>query len=110
MPGNHDDIDKANDKFLKESQVSFFSLGGLQEHHNPLDIPFGHEVHEVNMEVKGPDDVDEGGLGSGRNPEGGQGGGGSQAGPLVSFGLNETITKQLYDEKLKECPCRNKKN
>ena len=106
MPGNHDDIKKGNDKFLKESQISFFKL---QEHHNPLDIPFGHEVNEINMEVKGPDDVDEGGLGSGRNPEGGNNGGGAEPGPLVSFGINETIMKQLYDVKLTEsCKCHKK--
>ena len=81
----------------------------IQEHHNPLDIPFGHEVNEINMEVKGPEDVDEGGMGSGRNPEGGDNGGSSAPGPLVSFGINETILKQLYDEKLKEsCKCHKK--
>jgi hypothetical protein len=106
MPGNHDDLKKGNDKFLKESQISFFKL---QEHHNPLDIPFGHEVHEVNMEVDNGD-VDEGGLGSGRNPEGGDSAPGTQQGPLISFGLNETIVKQLMDAKLKEsCPCHKKK-
>lgn len=107
MPGNHDNIKKENDKFLKESQVSFFKF---QEHHNPLDIPFGHEVHEVNMEVDN-DQVDEGGMGSG--PSGSAAGNvsGSQAGPLITFGLNETISKQLMDAKLKEsCPCHNKKN
>ena len=110
MPGNHDDIKKGNDKFLKESKVSFFKF---QEDHNPLDIPFGHEVptQEKNMNVKdvgGPDDVDEGGMGSGRNPEGGGNGAGSP-GPLISFGLSETLTKQLMDAKLKEsCPCRKK--
>jgi len=105
---DNDSIRTSNDKFIQESQVSFFKF---QEDHNPLDIPFGHEVNEINMEVKGPEDVDEGGLGSGRNSEGGNNGGGSQAGPLVSFGINETIIKQLYDIKLKEsCPCHNKKN
>ena len=38
----------------------------LQEHHNPLDIPFGHEVHEVNNNIK---DVDEGDSGCRRQPE-----------------------------------------
>ena len=122
MPGNHDDIKKNNDKFLKESKVSFFKfqeeespleIAGIQEHHNPLDIPFGKEqpTQEKNMNVKdvgGPDDVDEGGMGSGRNPEGG-GSAGSTAGPLISFGLNETIAKQLMDAKIKEqCPCHKK--
>lgn len=108
MPGNHDDIQKGNDKFIKESQISFFKL---QEHHNPLDIPFGHEVHEVNMEVdNGDKGTDEGGLGSGRQDEGGDNGAGSQQGPLISFGLSETIIKQLMDAKLKEsCSCHKKK-
>ena len=106
MPGNHDDIKKGNDKFLKENKVSFFKF---QEHHNPLDIPFGHEVHEVNMDPKQPEDVDEGGMGSGRNPEGGGDSQGGQPGPLISFGLNETISKQLMDAKIKEsCPCHKK--
>lgn len=103
-------IIKSNEKYLRESQISFFKL---QEDHNPLDIPFGHEVptQEKNMNVKdvgGPDDVDEGGMGSGRNPEGGGSAGGTQ-GPLISFGINETITKQLMDAKIKEqCPCHKK--
>jgi hypothetical protein len=105
---DNNSIIKSNDKFIKESQISFFKL---QEDHNPLDIPFGHEVKEKNMNVKdvsGPDDVDEGGMGSGRNPEGG-GDSGSAPGPLISFGLNETIAKQLMDAKLKEsCKCRKK--
>ena len=105
---DNNSIIKSNDKFIKESQVSFFKF---QEDHNPLVIPFGHEVQEKNMNVKdvdGPDDVDEGGMGSGRNPEGG-GSAGSTDGPLVSFGLNETIAKQLMDAKIKEqCPCHKK--
>jgi len=102
---DNDSIIKSDDKFLKETQISFFKL---QEHHNPLDIPFGHEVHEVNMEVKS-DEVDEGGLGSGRNPEGGDSKGGNTPGPLISFGLNETLVKNIWDAKLKEsCPCHKK--
>lgn len=118
---DNNSIIKSNDKFIKESQVSFFKfqeedpleIAGIQEDHNPLDIPFGKEqpTQEKNMNVKdvgGPDDVDEGGLGSGRQPEGG-GGGGSQPGPLISFGINETIIKQLMDAKLKEsCQCHKK--
>ena len=75
------------------------------ESHNPLDIPFGHEVKEKQMGVKdvpGPDEVDEGGMGSGRNPEGGNNMGGGQPGPLISFG--ETIMKQFVDAKV-SCPC-----
>ena len=107
MPGDHDKIIKGNNDFLKESQISFFKL---QEHHNPLDIPFGHEVNEINMDPKQPEGTDEGGLGSGRNPEGGDSQPGSQPGPLISFGLNETIVKQLMDAKLTEkCPCHKKK-
>lgn len=106
MPGNHDDIKKGNDKFLKESQISFFSLGGLQEHHNPLDIPFGHELNEIGT---APKDVDEGGMGSGRQDEGGGDNGGSQPGPLISFGLNEALTKNIMDAKIKEsCSCHKK--
>ncbi len=105
---DNDSIQETNEKFIKESQISFFKL---QEDHNPLDIPFGHEVHEVNMEVdNGDSGVDEGGLGSGRNPEGGDSAPGTEQGPLISFGLNETIAKQLMDAKLMEkCPCHKKK-
>ena len=81
----------------------------VKEHHNPLDIPFGHEVKEKNMNVKdvpGPDDTEEGGLGSGRNPEGGASSTGGQPGPLISFG--ETILKEMMDSKL-SCPCNKKK-
>ena len=102
---DNDTIIKSDDKFLKETQISFFKL---QEDHDPLDIPFGHEVNEINMEVDNGE-VDEGGLGSGRNPEGGDSQGGSQHGPLISFGVSETIIKQLMDAKLKEsCPCHKK--
>jgi len=85
-------------------------IAGITESHNPLDIPFGREVptQEKNMnpkDVDGPDDVDEGGLGSGRNPEGGGDNKSGQPGPLISFG--ET-TKSLMDAKLNECPCRKK--
>jgi len=93
----------------------------IQEHHSPLDIPFGYEVKEVNKNVK---DVEEGGTGSGRNPEDGEKPTGSQAGPLVSFEtvsvpssasnlsigakkIEETVMKQLLDSKL-TCPCNRK--
>ena len=85
--------------------MSFFKF---QEHHNPLDIPFGHEVHEVNMEVDN-DQVDEGGMGSGPSGQSPGSSSGSQPGPLISFGVSETIAKQLMDAKLKEkCPCHKK--
>ena len=73
-----------------------------QESHNPLDIPFGREVNEINMNPKDPEGTEEGGMGSGRNPEGGNGMGGGQPGPLISFG--ETIMKQYVDSKI-NCPC-----
>ena len=101
---DNDSIIKSDDKFLKETQISFFKL---QEHHNPLDIPFGHEVHELNMEVD--NGTDEGGLGSGRNPEGGGSTPGTEPGPLISFGLSEILVKNIWDAKLKEsCPCHKK--
>ncbi len=81
----------------------------IKEHHNPLDIPFGRELNEINKNVKdvpGPDDTEEGGLGSGRNPEGGASSTGGQPGPLISFG--ETIIKEMMDSKL-SCPCNKKK-
>jgi len=97
-------------------------LPKMQEHHNPLDIPFGHEVHEVNNNIK---DVDEGGSGSGRQPEGGGPLSPGNPGELVSFetvsipnsasslsikkpieGVTE-IMKQVMDSKL-SCPCKNK--
>ncbi len=87
-------------------------LGIIQEHHNPLDIPFGHEIHEVNKGVK---DLDEGGEGSGRQEDYGDDPTGGQGGELITFEtvpvlkLEETINKQLFDEKLK-CPCKNRKN
>ncbi len=77
----------------------------IKEDHNPLDIPFGHEVKEKNMNPKDPE-IEEGGLGSGRNPEGGEGSTAGQPGPLISFG--ETIFKEMVDSKL-SCPCSKKK-
>jgi len=104
---DNDSIKKLNDKYIKETQVSFFKF---QEDHNPLDIPFGHEVHELNMEVDN-DKMDEGGMGSGPSGSSPGDAGPSQQGPLISFGLHELISKQLMDAKLKEsCGCRNKKN
>ena len=76
----------------------------IKEHHNPLDIPFGYELNEINKNVKDPE-IEEGGLGSGRNPEGGDSTGG-QPGPLISFG--ETLMKEIVDSKL-SCPCNKKK-
>lgn len=118
MPGDH--AYKKFDNEIKEWESNGFNvlgiagvgetenplaIAGIDETDNPLEIP--GVVQEKNMnpkDVDGPDDVDEGGLGSGRNPEGG-GSSGSQPGPLISFG--ETIAKQLMDAKLKEsCPCR----
>lgn len=125
-------IEETNNKFLKETNISFFKL---QEHHNPLDIPFGHEVKEgfegfesepneppyikkgaespfaeVNMNPKDPEGTEEGGLGSGRQDEGGGSSGGSQAGPLISFGEmlalpHPNIIKEMMDAKL-NCPCQ----
>jgi len=98
---DNDSIIRANEKFLKETQISFFKL---QEDHNPLDIPFGHEVNEIGT---APEDVDEGGMGSGRNPEGCGESSGSQPGPLISVGM-ETV-KELMDAKIREsCPCHKK--
>ncbi len=79
-----------------------------KESHNPLDIPFGHEVDtkEINKNVKDNDDVEEGGLGSGRNPEGSGNGGGAQPGPLISFG--ETLFKEMVDSKISSCQCSKK--
>ncbi len=115
--------DPIDDLITEVSALSIAGVGKLQEHHNPLDIPFGHEVTEVNNNIK---DVDEGGFGSGRHKGGGggQGGGmsgggdsggsgfggsgGVQPGPLISFG--ETILKELMDVKIREsCPCHKKK-
>jgi hypothetical protein len=97
----------------------------VMESHNPLDIPFGHEVSEINKNIK---DVDEGGLGSGRQPDYGDPiAKEPTGGELIAFetvsipnsasavsikkpidGVTE-ITKQLWDSKL-SCPCWNKKN
>ena len=96
-------IKESNDKFLKETPLDII----IEETHNPLDIPFGHEVHEVNMNPKDPEKTEEGGMGSGRNDEGGGNQGGAQAGPLISFG--ESIVKELMDAKLKECSCHKNK-
>lgn len=100
------------------------SLGKIREHHNPLDIPFGHEVKEVNNNVK---DVNEGGLGSGRHKQAGSGSGGGQGGgadggqgqgfggggpvpgELITFETTTpNILKQLLDTKVKECSCHKK--
>jgi hypothetical protein len=85
------------------------------ETHSPLDIPFGHEIHEA---------FEEGGPNSGRKPEGGQdvssnplGGelisfetvsipGGASAISIGAKKIEETITKQILDLKLNECPCK----
>lgn len=92
------------------------------ETHNPFDIPFGHEVKEKNMNVKDPG-TEEGGTGSGRQPDYGDDITSSQAGDLVTFEtvsipgsasavsiggkkIEEALAKQLVDEKLK-CRCKN---
>lgn len=111
-PTDHPYIPHVNENVLSIAGIresdNPLSIAGISESHNPLDIPFGYEVKEVNMNVKDqPEDVDEGGMGSGRNPEGGGQSKGGQPGPLISFGT-ETI-KELMDAKIKEsCPCRQK--
>lgn len=92
------------------SETNPLSIAGIKEDHNPLDIPFGYEVDgdstkEINMNVKDPE-LEEGGLGSGRNPEAPSEPSTGQPGPLISFG--ETIMKQFVDSKL-SCPCSKKK-
>lgn len=102
----------------------------IEETHNPLDIPFGHEVHEmeedqlikvedgkgatvldewgtqeVNNNIKS-DPTEEGGLGSGRNPESPGDVSGGGPGPLVTF--ETTIIKEMLDAKL-NCPCNKNK-
>ena len=85
----------------------------MMETHNPLDIAFGHEVHEVNNNVKDKP-TEEGGMGSGRQPDfGDDAKSGSAPGELVTFetvpilNLEETVNKQVIDAKLK-CPCKAK--
>lgn len=92
-------------------------LPALQEHHNPLDIPFGHELSEAF-----PPKEQEGGPNSGRKPEGGGDSATNPGGELISFEtvsipggasaisiggqkIEETIKNQLLDIKLNECPC-----
>jgi hypothetical protein len=76
----------------------------------PLDII----LQEVNNNIKdsnvgGPNDVDEGGLGSGRHPETPGDSGGGQPGPLMTFETVRplNIIKEVMDAKLK-CPCSQK--
>ncbi len=82
----------------------------------PLDIIIGETtaldmiIKEVNNSVKSEggvnDPTEEGGLGSGRNPEGpGDVGVGNQ-GPLVTF--ETSIIKEMLDAKL-NCPCQKNK-
>jgi hypothetical protein len=111
--------------FLPQMETSPLEIPGITESHNPLDIPFGHEVSEINKNIK---DVDEGGMGSGRQPDYGEPVSKEPTGgELIAFetvsipnsasavsikkpidGVTE-ITKQLWDKKL-SCPCWNKKN
>ena len=113
----HDSSDHPYLPKIMESNL--FSITGLQEHHNPLDIPFGHEVNE-----SFPPKEQEGGANSGRRPEGGKdvsanplGGelisfetvsipGGASAVSIGGKKIEETITKQILDLKLNECPCK----
>jgi len=93
-------------------QAQTCSICGLTEH-APLDHPFLPNIME-------------GGMGSGRQNEFGGGNGGEQGGPLMTFEtvsipgnlsnvsvgakkFNETIMKQVLDDKLKTCNCKKKK-
>ncbi len=103
---NGEEHDPSDHPYIPHVDESVLGIAGITESHNPLDIV--GVVQEKNLDPKQPEDVDEGGMGSGRNPEGGGDSSGSQPGPLISFGT-ETI-KELMDAKLKEsCPCRQKK-
>jgi len=72
---------------------------------NPLDIIL-QEVNNNVKDVGGPDEMSEGGQGSGRNPEGPGDASGSQAGPLVTF--ETKLVKEMLDAKL-NCPCNKNK-
>ena len=105
----NDSITETNTKFLQEVGQPLDII--IEETHNPLDIPFGYEVKEVNNGVKSEgginDPTEEGGLGSGRNPEGGQDSSGGQPGPLMTF--EAKVVKEILDAKV-NCPCtKNKK-
>ena len=93
---NCDDIKCSNDKFLKESVLDI-----VIEETTPLDMIL-KEVNNNIKDVGGPEEVSEGGTGSGRNPEGGGASGGTP-GELMTF--ETTIIKEMTDAKL-NCPCK----
>ena len=89
--------------------------------HESTDHPFLPKITEVNNNIK---DLDEGGQGSGRSPEGGSDNGAGSPGPLISFEPSsvpgslaptsigakrylEALKVQLMDAKL-NCPCQKK--
>lgn len=107
--------DSADHPYLPKLQMANpFNIKMLTEHHNPLDIPFGHELTEA---------FEEGGANSGRHPEtGADTKNNALGGELIAFEtvsipgalsansigakkIEEAITKQILDLKLTECPC-----
>ena len=104
LPMNNDSIKETNDKFLQESVLDI-----VIEETTPLDMIL-QEVNNNVKDVSGPDEMNEGGTGSGRNPEGPGDSGGSAPGPLVTFETTSPlkILKEMVDAKL-QCPCNKNK-
>jgi len=83
---------------LKEEVVNVLAIGGINESHNPLDIPFGREVPETVSIPSSASKIKVGNVNvdnthSGRDK------------------LNEmsgNVLKQILETQMGECPCKNK--
>ncbi len=80
---------------VKEEVANAIGIAGVSESHNPLDIPFGHEVNETHSIGSGL---------SGTNIKVDN----SHSGKKKLDRMSELVVKQLLETQIGECSCKNK--
>lgn len=70
---------------LKQEVADAIGIAGVEESHNPLDIPFGYEVNETHIKIDN-----------------------SHSGKKKLDAMSELVVKQLLETQIGECSCKNK--
>ena len=80
---------------LKQEVANAIGIAGVEESHNPLDIPFGYEVNETHS-------IGNGLSGTKIKIDN------SHQGKKKLDAMSELVVKQLLETQLGECSCKNK--
>ncbi len=83
---------------LKEEVVNALAIAGVNESHNPLDIPFGREVPETVSIPSGASSIKVGNVKVDN----------SHSGRKKLNEMSDNVLKQILETKMTECPCKNK--